>query len=356
MDLSRLIALMVEQRASDLHLRANGPAYLRRDGDLVPVEGSAFTQDEIRAIAFEQMPPKAKRELEERLQADYSFGLEGLGRFRVNFFTQQGRYAMAIRWLSARVPTLAELRLPVECLQKLAQNERGLILVTGITGSGKSSTLAAMIDSINETRACHILTIEDPIEYVHQDKKAMITHRELGTDTLSFLDGLRGALRQDPDVILMGELRDLETTAAAMTAAQTGHLVLGTLHTVDARQTINRIIDMYPPYQQPQVRIQLAETLKGVVSQRLLRATQGGRVPAVEVLVVNAHVRQLIEENHVGDIAEAMAKGGYYGMQTFNQALVKLAKAGLAREEEVLAAATNPDDVRLALRGIESSV
>jgi twitching motility protein PilT len=352
MDLQSLIQLMVERKASDLHIRPRGPAYIRVNGDLTPVEGSEFTQDAIQAMAFERMPPKARRDLEERMQADYSFGLPELGRFRVNFFKQQDQCSMAIRWLSSRVPTLEELRLPVEPLQQIAANERGLILVTGITGSGKSSTLAAILNQINETRSCHILTIEDPIEYVHQDRKAMVTHRELGMDTVSFPDGLRAALRQDPDVILLGELRDLETMSAAMTAAQTGHLVLGTLHTIDARQTITRVIDMYPPHQQTQIRVQLADTLKGVVSQRLIRSTQGGRVPAVELLVVTAHVKQLIEENKLTEIADAMTKGGFYGMQTFNQALVKLYRAGLAAGDEILAAATNPDDVRMAMRGI----
>jgi twitching motility protein PilT len=354
MNLAELIAVMVQRRASDLHIRPSGAAYLRCDGQLVPVEGAAFTQDEIRDMAMERMSPKARADFDERMQADYSFGMPAMGRFRVNFYLQQGKGALAIRLLSERVPTFADLKLPAKALQALADNERGLILVTGITGSGKSSTLAAMLNYINESRACHILTIEDPVEYVHQDKKSIVSQREIGADTLSFAEGLRGALRQDPDVILVGEMRDLETTSLAMTAAQTGHLVLGTLHTLDARQTINRIIDLYPPHQQAQVRTQLADTLKGVVSQRLIRGTQGGRVPAVEVLVVTGLVKQLIEENKLNDIAGAMAKGAFYGMQTFNQSLVQLGKAGLAREADLLAAATNPDDVRMALHGIQS--
>jgi twitching motility protein PilT len=353
MDIETLIATMTERNATDLHVRPRGPAYLRIDGDLVRAEGTAFSSEEIEAMALQRMPPSAKIVLAERMQADYSFGIPGHGRFRVNVFKQQGLTSMAIRALAPRIPTLAELNLPVEPLRRLATNERGLILVTGITGSGKSSTLAALIDTINESRRCHILTLEDPIEYLHEDKNAMITQRELGTDTGSFLEGLRGALRQDPDVILMGELRDLETTSAAMTAAETGHLVFGTLHTVDARQTINRILDMYPPHQQSQIRVQLAQTLKGVITQRLLRGARGGRVPAVEVLAVTALVQQLIERNEIHGIAEAMEKGAFYGMQTFHQALVKLAKAGLVREEEVLAAASNPEDLKLALRGIE---
>lgn len=356
MDLDPLIQLMAKEQASDLHIRTKGPAYLRRDGDLVPVAGSAFSAEQIRAIAEARMPPHAQAAFAERRQADYSFGIEGVGRFRVNYFLQQEQPTLALRLLAAGVPTLEALRLPAAPLRMLASQERGLLLVTGITGSGKSSTLAAMIDHINETRRCHILTLEDPIEYLHADKQAMVTQRELGTDMLSFPEGLRGALRQDPDVILLGEMRDPETTSAALTAAETGHLVLSTLHTTDALQTINRIIDMYPPHQQAQVRVQLAESLKGVASQRLLRAAAGGRVPAVEVLVVTALVKQAIEKSQLREITEAMEKGSYYGMQTFNQALVKLGKAGLARESELLAAATNPDDVKLALRGIERGV
>jgi twitching motility protein PilT len=352
--LDQLIKVMMDHKSSDLHIRSKGPAYIRVDGDLVPVEGSAFTQDQIKQIGLEKMSDVAKRDLAQRNQCDFSFGIEGMGRFRVNYYRSMGDYSMALRYIPAGIPTLDQLRLPIDSMKKMCAAERGIILVTGITGSGKSSTLAAMIDEINSTSSSHIITVEDPVEFVHSNKRSVVTQREIGLDTVDFVDAIRGALRQDPDVILMGEMRDLETTSAAMTAAQTGHLVFGTLHTLDAKTTINRIIDLYPPHQQPQIRQQLAETLKGVVSQRLLRSTKGGRVAAVEVLIVTAHIKKLIEENHVGDIADAMKKGSFYGMQTFNQALVKLCRDGLATQEEVLAAATNPDDVALALRGIES--
>jgi len=228
--------------------------------------------------------------------------------------------------------------------------------VTGITGSGKSSTLSAIINYINESRADHILTVEDPIEFVHKDKKSILSQREIGEDTLDFVEALKMAMRQDPDVILMGEMRDAESVSAAITAAQTGHLVFGTLHTIDAVQTVNRIIDLYPPHQQELMRIQLSESLKAVISQRLLPGVKGGRVPAIEIMIVTAHVKKQIEDNSARGIAEALAKGGFYGMQTFNQSLVKLYKEGLVKEEDVLAAATNPDDVKLAMRGIEQEV
>jgi twitching motility protein PilT len=253
------------------------------------------------------------------------------------------------------IPTMESLRLPVATVRKIADNQRGLVLVTGITGSGKSSTLSAMVDYVNQTRSEHVIMIEDPIEFVHKDKKCIVSQREIGDDTLTFVDALRMAMRQDPDVIMMGEMRDLETVSAALTAAETGHLVLGTLHTIDAIQSIARV-DLYPPHQQAVVRIQLAETLKAVISQRLLSGLSGGRIPAVEVLVVTAHVRKLIEENNSQGIMTAMSKGAFYGMQTFNQSLVKLYRDGLVSEEEILAAASSPDDVKMALRGIEQEV
>ena len=354
LDLQSLARLMVEKKGSDLHIRSNGPTYIRSNGELGPLEGVSFTGPEVEAMALGSMTPRAKRIFEEKQETDYSFAIEGVGRFRVNAFRQRTFMTMAIRFISPRIPSLEDLRLPVETMRKICGNSRGMVLVTGITGSGKSSTLAAMIGHINQSRADHIVTIEDPIEFVHKDVKSLISQRELGTDTTTYVDALRAAMRQDPDVILMGEMRDIETVSAAMTAAETGHLVFGTLHTTDAQQTISRIVDLYPPHQQTQARLTLADTLKAVVSQRLLASTKGGRVPAVEILVVTAHVKKLIEENKLGDVVDAMKKGSFYGMQTFNQSLVKIFQAGLASEEDILANATNPDDVKMAMRGIEA--
>jgi len=353
MNLDAVLKAMVERKGSDLHIRPLGPVFIRVHGQLVTLDGANVADNkEVEAEAQRIMPPRARRIFEEKSDCDFSYALEGVGRFRFNVFRQRGYYSMVARAVSDKIPTLEELRLPVGVLQKLAQSPRGLILVTGVTGSGKSSTLAAMIGYINANRNAHIITIEDPIEFLHQDDKSIISQREIGMDTVSFVDALRAAMRQNPDVILVGEMRDLETTQAALTAAQTGHLVLSTLHTIDAVQTVNRIIDVFPPHQQAQVRLQLAESLRGVISQRLLPALQGGRVPAVEVMAVTAHVRKMIEDNNSSGMVQAIQKGSFYGMQTFNQALVKLHKDGLAKLEDVLAAATNPDDVMLAIRGI----
>ena len=356
MTLQDLLQTLVNKRASDLHVRAGGPAFLRIDGDLVAAAPDAIPQAEVEAMLMQIVTPRAKRQYEEKGECDFSFQAGDVARFRVNAFKQRQRLCLAIRFISTTIPTLADLHLPVATLKKIADNSRGLVLVTGITGSGKSSTLAAMIDYVNETRAEHVLTIEDPIEFVHKDKKAIITQREIGEDTATYADGLKMAMRQDPDVVLIGEMRDLETTSAALTAALTGHLVFGTLHTIDAVQTIARVVDLYPPHQQPLIRIQLAESLRAIISQRLLQSTKGGRAPAVEILINTPHVRKQIEDNKAGEIVQALAKGQFYGMQTFNQSLVKLFKDGLASEQEVLSAASSPDDLKLALRGIEQEI
>ncbi len=356
MDFPALIQKLVLNRGSDLHVRSGGPAYIRVDGELSQAAPDAFSEEQIAAMLASVATPKAKKAFEQRGECDFSFEVKDAARFRVNAFRQRQRLCLAVRLIPMRVPTIEELRLPVATVKKISDNSRGLVLMTGVTGSGKSSTLAAMIDYINETRANHVITIEDLIEFVHRDKKSIINQREVGTHTETFKSGLRAALREDPDIVMVGEMRDLETIAIALETAVTGHLVFGTLHTSSAIHTISRIVDLYPPHQQHLIRVQLAESLKAVISQRLVKGAKGGRVPALEILVVTAHVRKLIEDNNTVGIVEACAKGQFYGMQTFNQSLVKLFKDGLATEAAIMEAATSPDDVKLALRGIEQEV
>jgi twitching motility protein PilT len=355
-DLSVLLRTMVQYNASDLHIRSDNRSFLRINGDIKGVDGSEMTSAEVETLAQACMNHRAKRQFEQTMAADFSLDGGEAGRFRFNVFRQRGRTCISVRRIPLKIPTLAELNLPVEPLQKLAAQSRGLVLVTGVTGSGKSSTLSAMIDHINDTEDCHVITIEDPIEFVHKDKRCIISQREIGADATDFIDALRSSLRQDPDVILVGEMRDLETMRAAITAAETGHLVFATVHTMNATQTVSRIVDLFPPHQQTQVRLQLADTLRGIISQRLLPCKEGGRIPAVEILINTPHVRKLLEENQLTSISQAIQKGAYYGMQTFNQSLVKLAKEGRVTMENILAAASNPDDVLLALRGIEPEI
>ena len=356
MDLQGMLQVMINKHASDLHVRAGGPAYIRVDGNLDVVAPETLSQADVELMLSQVATARAKRIFAEKQECDFSFQVGDVARFRVNAFRRMGKLALAIRHISMKIPTVEDLRLPAATVHKISENQRGMVLVTGITGSGKSSTLAAMIDYINTSRSEHILTIEDPIEFVHKDKKSIISQREIGEDTYDFHEALKMAMRQDPDVILMGEMRDAESVSAAITAAQTGHLVFGTLHTIDAVQTVTRIIDLYPPHQQALMRIQLADSLKAVLSQRLLPCTKGGRIPAVEVMVVTAHIKKQIEENASHGIVQAIAKGQFYGMQSFNQALVKLYKDGMVKEEDILEAASNPDDVKLAMRGIEQEV
>jgi len=353
-ELGVLLKTMVQNKASDLHVRSDSRAFVRIDGDIRPIDGSEMTSTEVETLATSCMNPRSRNIFEETSEADFSIDGGEFGRFRFNVYRQRGKVCISVRHIPLKIPAMEDLNLPAETLKKMCANERGLILVTGITGSGKSSTLASMVDYINQTYDYHIITIEDPIEFVHKDSHSIISQRELGADTNSFPAAIRAALRQDPDVILVGEMRDQETTQAAITAAETGHLVFGTVHTINAVQTVSRIVDLFPSHQQTQVRLQLADTLKGVISQRLLSNAKGGRIPALEILSVTAHVKKLIEENQLSGISQAMAKGAYYGMQTFNQSLVKLHKAGLVSTEEVMSAASNPDDVMLALRGIET--
>jgi len=354
MDLRFLLQIMAEKNASDLHLRSNKPAVFRVDGNLSFRTPEAIPAETVERWVKSILNEKQIRVFEERLECDMALTVEGLGRFRVNIYLQRNVINIAFRIIPNRIPSFDQLKLPA-VVQKIADEPRGLVLVTGTTGSGKSTTLASMIDYINSSRSRHIITIEDPIEYVHEDKQSILSQRELLQDTLSYPEALKHAVRQDPDVILLGEMRDLETMSAALTAAQTGHLVLSTIHTIDAVQTVNRIIDVFPPHQQNQIRFQLADTLRGVISQRLLPHTAGsGRVPAVEVMVVTPIIRKYVLENTLSEISSVMKQGTYYGMQTFHQALVGLIQKGEIALETALEASSNPEEIMMAMRGVQT--
>ncbi len=350
-----ILRKFIEIKGSDLHLRTNCVVYVRLNGNLQVLDPSyVITEEDIIEFANFVMSPKQKAIFEEKRECDVGYNFENIARLRMNIFYQRGVINIAIRNIPLEIPKKEDLFLP-DIIYKLAENIRGLVLVTGPAGSGKSTTLASMIDHINSVRSAHIITIEDPIEFIHKDKKSIISQREVNYDTTSFLSALRHVVRQNPDVILIGEMRDLETMQAALTAAQLGHFVLSTVHTVDAIQTINRVIDMFPPYQQNQIRLQLADTLKGVISQRLVvKKDQSGMIPAVEVLVVTPAVKKCIEENNLNDIANLMKQGKHYGMQTFNQALLELYKSDKISLEAALQAATSPEDLMLAVKGIET--
>jgi twitching motility protein PilT len=358
MELNEILAIAVKAKSSDIHIRAGLVPIVRIDGKLRPIPNAPrLAPDVVRTMVLAIMNERQRKQFEEHYEVDLSYGVPGLGRFRINVYSQRGTVAMAMRSISMGVPTLGTLNLP-PVLEKLSMEERGLILVTGTTGSGKSTTLAAMIDYINDHRTCNLITIEDPVEYLHRDKKSIISQREVGFDTNSFGQALKGALRQDPDVILVGEMRDLETIETAMSAAETGHLVMSTLHTLDAAETINRIISVFPPYHQRQVRTQLAGVLKGAISQRLVNRADGkGRVPAVEVMLGTARIRECIDnEDKTKQIPEAIAQGFVaYGMQTFDQSLMQLYSKKLITYDEAMRQSTNPDDFALKVSGISST-
>src|SRR5262245_55043124 len=352
--LDRVLAAARQLRASDVHLKAGLTPIFRIKGELRTVRDvPPLTPEVIATFALAMMNERQKHEFETQFDLDLAYGTPDGVRYRVNVFQQRGSVGMVMRLIPPEVPPFERLNLPPQVL-KLADEMRGMVLVTGVTGSGKSTTLAALIDYINQKQACHIVTIEDPIEYAFRDKRSVINQREMGFDTRSFAKALRAALRQDPDVILVGEMRDLESIEIAMTAAETGHLVLSTLHTVDAVETINRIIGIFPPHQQAQVRIAVGGILRGVVSQRLIpRADGKGMVPAVEILVSTARVRELIEDSQrTREIRDAIAQGAGYGMMSFDQCLIGLVQQRLVTYEEAIKNSSTPDDFALAFRGI----
>ena len=353
-----LLRMAMSFGASDLHLRAGSFPVIRVTGELKPLAGVAkMTQDETLEMAFSMMSNRQKQHFKEVFEVDIGYGVSGLGRFRVNIFQQRNSIGIVARVISDTIRSFAELGLP-PILNNIAEETRGLILVTGTTGSGKSTTLSAIVDHINQNRNCHIVTIEDPIEYLHKDKESFVTQREVDVDTRNFAEALRGSLRQDPDVILVGEMRDLETIETALVAAETGHLVLSTLHTTDASETLTRIISAFPPYQQRSVRIQLAGLLKAVVSQRLMKSAKGNsRIPAVEVLMSTPLIRDyILHEDKTSAIRDAIAAGtSQYGMQTFDQSLFYLYQSGLINLDEALRGSTNPDEFRLRLAGIHNT-
>jgi twitching motility protein PilT len=353
-----LLRRAVQCKASDLHIKVGNHPYLRVDGLLHPLSDvPRITPEEMLAMAFSMMTNRQKQKFKESAELDMAYGVAGLGRFRVNVFQQRGNVGLVLRVIPTKIRTIEELELP-KVISDVCEEQRGMILVTGTTGSGKSTTLAAMIDRINSIRAEHIITIEDPIEYLHRDKKGFINQREVEVDTASFATALRAGLRQDPDVVLVGEMRDLETIQTALLAAETGHLVLPTLHTIDATETIQRIIAVFPPPEQKQIRLQMAATLKAVVSQRLVRRADGvGRVPAVEVMIATGYIRDcIINPDKTRLIRDAIAAGtSQYGMQTFDQSLYELYSRSLITFEEALARASNPDEFRLRVQGVRSS-
>lgn len=353
LDLESILRHVCDVEGSDLHIKAGSPPRVRVNGDLRPSPYPVLNAVEIEECLRLVVPPERIDEFDRTGEADFSLSFPNLGRFRGNAFRQRGSAAMVLRRVLPAALSALDLGLP-PVLTRLAEEPRGMVLVTGPTGSGKTTTLAAMIDHINQTRSANIITIEDPIEILHPDKRSIVSQREIGTDTRDYAQAMRRVLRQDPDVILIGEMRDTETVEAALTAAETGHLVLSTLHTTNATETINRIVDFFPPFQQHQIRLTLAAVLRGVISQRLVQRSDGaGRVAAIEAMVVTGRIAERIVDPGAAQgesIEELIADGEYHGMQTFDQSLFHLFKGGEISLPDALMAATNPHDFRVALQ------
>lgn len=350
MNVTELLRFSVERSASDLHLSPGNVPFIRVDGELLPTPFPELEANDTRLAAESLMPDHKSEEFAETNESDFAISLDGVGRFRVNILRQQGMVGMAIRWVSAKPMTFEELHLP-DVIQTLADSRRGLVLVTGPTGSGKTTTIASMIGFINRTRRAHIVTVEDPIEVLHEDNLSVVRQREVGLDTESYERGLHQVLRQDPDVVFIGEIRDGTSAMSAIQAAQTGHLVMSTMHTIDATETVHRLVELFPSQQQQQVRISLSGALRGVISQRLLeRLDTVGRIPAIEVLISNGRVRErIIDAEITNELPSVIEDGAYDGMRTFDQDLVQLVRSGYVSDDDALAVATNPHDLGLAL-------
>lgn len=353
-DLTELLTEMINQGASDLHLTVGNPPMIRVDGLLKPLSNyPRLSPDDTKELAYGVLTETQRAEFEKNLELDFSFGVKGLSRFRANVFRQRDCVAMALRRIPYEILSFDQLGLP-PVVQELADKPNGLVLVTGATGSGKSTTMAAMIDKINREKQYHIITIEDPIEYLHSHKRSVVNQRQIHSDTLSFHRALRSVLRQDPDVVLIGEMRDKETIEIALTVAETGHLVFGTLHTNSAAQTINRIIDVFPPDQQEQVRTQLALVLQGVICQQLLPKVGGGRVLCCEVMVATPAIRAAIREGKVHQMDSMIQVGAKYGMQTMNQSLLRAWQKGLITREDALSRSNDPVDLEMMMKRVSS--
>lgn len=352
--LNDLLNLVVDNEASDLHITVGTPPVIRVDGDLIPTDLDVLTPMDTRSLVYNMLTAEQQKEFEEHNELDISYSVHGFGRFRVNVYRQRGCIGAAFRVIPSKIPNLEELRLPPK-VSDFARLPKGLVLFTGPTGSGKSTSLAALLNIINQEQRVHILTIEDPIEYLHYHKKSVVNQRELHVDTFSFKEALRHVLRQDPDVVLIGEMRDLETIESGLTLAETGHLVFATLHTTDAAQTVNRIIDIFPPYQQQQIRTQLSFVIQGVVAQQLCPLASGkGRIPAIEILIQTSAVQNLIREQKVHQLYTVMQTSQNIGMQTFEQSLSSLYFKGMITLEEALSRTLYPEELSRMLKAKSS--
>lgn len=354
MNVNELLKLMIKKNISDIHFKVGAAPLIRLNGKLVSTGFDEFTPKHVEELAHALMSAEQRKLFLEHNEIDIAYSVEDVSRFRINIYKQRGTIALSMRVVPLKVKSFEALNLPIDVLTKLSSENRGLILITGVTGAGKTTTMNAMLDYINANFEYNVITVEDPIEYYHKDKKSSVSQREVGVDTKSYANALKYVLRQDPDVVIIGEMRDFEAMSAGITAAETGHLVLSTIHTMDSVQTIDRIIDAYPPHQQDSIRAQLANVTKGIIGQRLVRTKDGeGRVPATEIMIGTSLIRKLITDGKYADLYKSIEQGSYYGMHSFDQSLFNLYKDGKISLEDAIDKATNPDDLTLKLKGID---